>query len=60
MSKFEKPFAELKFYLPLEDEVWQDFRESKLYAHLMQAGLFHVHNSGKPKPKPDKTKAASD
>lgn len=60
MSKFSKPYAELKLYLPLEDEAWQDFRESKLYAHLMQAGLFHIHNSGKPKPKGNKTKAASD
>lgn len=47
MAKFDKAHAEIRLYLPLDSEVWQDFRESKVYTALMQAGLMHVHNAAR-------------
>ncbi|WP_373531207.1 hypothetical protein [Vampirovibrio sp.] len=40
--KFSHPFVEIRFYVPLDSEAWQDFQASNAFATLAQAGLVQM------------------
>jgi hypothetical protein len=50
VSKFGKPHVEVRIYVPLEGEEWQEFQNTPLYAQLVQSGLWHLHRTGRKKP----------
>lgn len=49
MSKFSKPFAELRLYLPLESDSWEVMQATSLADLITKHGKAKVHNPNKTK-----------